>query len=226
MRPRRLLYEPVYPAGKPGGVRLDLGDGRELTADFLLDGHAREPVHRGRERPLSPPGVDASFVALSADFVAQRAYAIVANGALEHVAFLGNDFVHPVPNAQTPNDAFELPAISDPVSKLGKRMVIGTRNYLRYGSCTTQSSAARGYISRSPIVTSTSATIRTSLRARCRDRTPAARSASPAARTPSARSSSITTTSTSSTRRCSKTSARRTRGPCWPSPLHGIPVSA
>ena len=135
---RVAFYTNLFILQGTGNVHLDLGNGREITADFFsMDTHGNRFIAAGNVR-FHEPGIDATFVALSADLVAQRAYAIAANGTLEHVSFAGNDFAHPRPDAQIPNDAFELPVISDPASKLGRKIVIGTRNYLRYGSCTTQ----------------------------------------------------------------------------------------
>jgi hypothetical protein len=121
-----------------GNVHLDLGDGRQISADFFsMDIHGSRFIVAGNVR-LQEPDVDDAFVALSADLVAQRAYAIVAGDTLEHWSFSENDFAHPQRDAQAPADAFELPLIRDPPTKLGHKIVIGTRNYIRYGSCVTQ----------------------------------------------------------------------------------------
>lgn len=135
---RVAFYTNLFVLQGSGNVHLDLGDGRELSADFFsMDTHGNRFIAAGNVK-LHAAGVDATFVALSADLVAQRAYAIVADGAPAQVAFKGNDFAHAEPGAQIPSDAFALPVISDPASKLGRKIVIGPRNYLRYGSCTTQ----------------------------------------------------------------------------------------
>ena len=135
---RVAFYTNLFILQGTGNVRLDLGGGREVTADFFsMDTHGNRFIAAGNVT-YHAPGVDATFVALSADLVAQRAYAIVAGNSLAHVSIDGNDFAHPRPDATTPNDAFELPVIADPASKLGRKITIGTRSYLRYGSCTTQ----------------------------------------------------------------------------------------
>lgn len=121
-----------------GNVHLDIGGGRVITADFFsMDIHGNRFIVAG-DVHLEAPNISDSFVALSADLVAQQAYAIADNDTLQRLAFTGNDFSHPRLGIRAPDGAFELPLIADPATKLGRRIVIGTRNYIRYGSCTTQ----------------------------------------------------------------------------------------
>jgi hypothetical protein len=121
-----------------GNVHLDLGSGRHIDADFFsMDIHGNRFIVAGNVR-LHEPNIDEAFIALSADLVARRSYAFVANEALERWSFSDNDFAHPQRDAQTPADAFDLPLIEDPATKLGHKITVGTRNYIRYGSCVTQ----------------------------------------------------------------------------------------
>ncbi len=121
-----------------GNVRVDTGIGYTLSADaFSMDVRSSRFVVAGNVR-LRGPHLDESFVALSADFVAGRAYGIVDGAPPDRLAFTGNDFAHPQHGAQAPADTFALPLITDPATKLGAKITIGTRNYLRYGSCRTQ----------------------------------------------------------------------------------------
>jgi hypothetical protein len=121
-----------------GNVQLDLGSGRHISADFFsMDIHGNRFIVAGNVQ-LHEPNVDEAFVALSADLVARRAYAIAVNDTLERWSFSENDFAHPQRDAQVPSDAFDLPLISEPATKLGHKVTIGTRNYVRYGSCVTQ----------------------------------------------------------------------------------------
>jgi hypothetical protein len=121
-----------------GNVHVDIGSEREISADFFsMDVRGNRFIVAGNVRLLGP-NVDDSFAAFSVDLVAKRAYAIVANGTVDRLSFSENDFVHPQRDEQPPPDAFELPLITYPASKLGHKIVIGTRSYVRYGSCVTQ----------------------------------------------------------------------------------------
>jgi hypothetical protein len=121
-----------------GNVQLDLGGGRHIKADFFfMNIRGNRFIVAGNVR-FQQPNIDQTFAALSADLVAKRAYAIVANDELERWSFDDNDFANPRRDAHPPSDAFDLPLITDPATKLGHKVVIGARDYVRYGSCVTQ----------------------------------------------------------------------------------------
>jgi hypothetical protein len=121
-----------------GNVQVDIGSERHISADFFsMDVRENRFVVAGNVH-LFGPDVDESFAAFSVDLVAKRAYAIVTNGSLEHLSFNDNDFVHALRDTQAPPGTFDLPLIAYPASKLGHKIVIGARNYIRYGSCVTQ----------------------------------------------------------------------------------------
>jgi hypothetical protein len=135
---RVAFYTNTFILQGSGNVQVDIGGERQISADFFsMDVRGNRFVVAGNVH-LRGPDVDDSFAALSVDLVAQRAYAIVANSAVERWAFSQNDFAHPQRDAQVPPDAFELPLITFPASKLGHKIIIGARSYIRYGSCVTQ----------------------------------------------------------------------------------------
>jgi hypothetical protein len=135
---RVALYTNSFVLEATGNVQLDLGSGRAIKADFFfMNLRGNRFIVAGNVR-FQGPNVDQTFAALSADLVAKRAYAIVANDDLERWSFDDNDFAHPQRDAHPPSDAFELPVITDPATKLGRKVVIGARDYVRYGRCVTQ----------------------------------------------------------------------------------------
>jgi len=135
---RVAFYTNTFILQGSGNVRVDIGADRQISADFFsMDVRGNRFIVAGNVR-LRGPNVDDSFAAFSVDLEARRSYAIVANSAFERWSFSENDFVHPQRDQQAPPDAFELPLITYPASKLGHKIVIGARSYVRYGRCVTQ----------------------------------------------------------------------------------------
>jgi hypothetical protein len=130
------FYYDKFALKADGNVRAVLPNGVVVTGQTLvMDFRNNRMLVAGAVR-LQAGSQGRDGAAFSDDFDNRRAYFLSAPPSAKRSTFNGDDLTHADTTAQQPADAFAIEsfALSVPTI-LGRRVTIGTRSFMRFGSC-------------------------------------------------------------------------------------------
>lgn len=130
------FYYDKFSIKADGNVTATLPNGVVVTGQTLiLDFRNNRMLVAGGVR-LKAGSQSHDGAAFSEYFDDKRAYFLALPPSLERSTYTGDDFAHPDTTAQQPQDAFAIESFQTSVPTiLARRVTIGTRSFMRFGSC-------------------------------------------------------------------------------------------